>query len=522
VSKSNNTDAPALCPRDGRPLIAVRDDERFFECFCGFRWDAHLSREAEPGEVEGDATIEAAERWLADDDLLGRLVEAITAPGTPDELVGEEDTAAQLLLCLLRGLSVEVRGNSGAGKNALANHVLSIFPPSWVLRVNGLSDKAIRYLDEDIRILYITERRGLQSGKRDEESTAEYDVKVGISEGEISVTTVERDEETGHNKSVTLRHKVGSFVFTTTELTSPPELENRLVVLNVDDSPAQNERVRDFQLTQARTPSWEKRDAEKLRAVARKALELIASEAPGEVVLPYGESLKPLFRVEDSAVRRHTLKIRALVEASARLHYRQRQIIEGPGGKRAVVASPLDFGIILYVSLKSFTAMLGALPEKANQVLGLAHALEGAHLPITTSNLLLRALDSQVYLSRRTIQKGVGYLSERGILAPTGERVGRSPIYALQGGGRPFAIQPDALIRATWAEAAPYTSTGRAGAMSTGLDLNAAERPAGSEDAGHPQAPILGSDGIAHARTGGTEAPLGEPQPPGPQGEGGP
>jgi hypothetical protein len=151
-------------------------------------------------------------------------------------------------------------------------------------------------------------------------------------------------------------------------------------------------------------------------------------------------------------------------------------------------------------------------------VLKLARALEEAHLPITTVALLLRARDFQVFLSKRTIQKAVSYLSERAILAPTGERQGRALIYSLQGGGRTFAIQPDALIRAAWVESAPYTSTGRAGAMSTGLDLNAAERPAGSEDAGHPPAPILGSDSIAHARTGGIEAPLGEPQPPTPQG----
>jgi hypothetical protein len=460
------------CPRDGKPLVGVGNEERFLECsgLCGFGWDSFLSKEVTTIEVEPspvtseqmaevlNPTSKKANRthedlavgWLGDPALLGLLCDAITIPGSADELVGEDDSAAELLLVLMAELSAEIRGDSGAGKSALAEHVLSIFPEGWVWKMGGLTDKAVRYLPDDIRIMYIAERRGMESGKRDEETTAAYDVKLGISDKEISVAIPEKDPDTERFVTQVYRHKVGSFVLTTTEITAPPQLENRLVVLYVKDDVQQNELVRDQQLSQAEVPSWDKRDPSDVRGIAREVIELVFTDAPEEVILPFAEALKPLLRVEEASVRRHTPKVRDLIKASAKLHYQQREIITGPNGEKAVVASPADLAFVLYTSLRSFESMLGSMPEKAAKVLQLSAEVESSGNDVTTGNLLLRAKDKKINLGKRTVQAAVKFLNERGNLIPTGEKVGRYPIYQVQGRDSPLLIEPDVLIRNAW------------------------------------------------------------------------
>ncbi|MDG6910773.1 MAG: hypothetical protein JRN18_00285 [Nitrososphaerota archaeon] len=436
------------CPRDGKVLVAVADG-RYLECFCGYKFDTYLSQEVAEvprAEVPDDVTAEAR-AWLKDPSLVGYLADAIAGEGSEKPLLGEDDTAVQMLLTLLAKGSVEIRGQTGAGKNTLADHVLTIFPRDWWRKVGGLTDKSLRYLPEGVKILYVTERRGMESGRNNEETTAEYDVKVGISEGEISVATTERDPETNQFTTTFRKVEIESFVFTTTEVNATPELENRLTVLNVRDDSGQNAIVRDAQLEAAGRFSWEKRDITRIRAVAAQALQIVRDEGPEEAIVPYAQALTPILSVESSVVRRNTPKVLDLVKSSAKLHFLQRE--RTPDG-RGVVAATEDLAIALYTGRRSLAAILSAIPEKAGIVWEICKGIAKGQGDISVENILLNAgLKRPELGSRVTVRKAVRFLADRGVLTERVEREGRAhaKLYDLQAWESPLVIEIDRLLR---------------------------------------------------------------------------
>lgn len=481
-------ETPKLCPKCGQAAVKVdwqgENAPLTYGCLgCGWR--------------EGDAE---ADRWLKDPALLGYLEDAICAPGSDKPLVGESDNAIQLLLTLVGKGSVEVRGLTGAGKNTLADHVLAIFPrESWV-KVGGLTDKSLRYLKDNVKILYVTERRGIKSGQPGEESTAEYDVKVGISEGEISVAVTEKNPETNEFETRFRKVLIESFVFTTTEVDAPPELENRLTILNVRDDIDQNRLVRDIQLTGAQRFAWQKTDyAAKQAAAARVLTEVL--DAPTDIIIPYADILKPILSVESSVVRRNTPKILDLVKACARLYHKQRCIVEGPNGARGIVATPEDLALVLYTGERSLSAVLSAIPEKVALVLEVCKRLNQAlgAIPITTENITLNLTPAEKTRlgSTRTIQRGVRALAERGVLVPTDNKEGRHRVYSLENGTNPLVIDIPALLRSAWNAYALYTPSLSLVAEQTEPEIGDRERQAAKITDSRPLSPISSPDSSA-------------------------
>jgi len=394
--------------------------------------------------------------WLRDPSLLGYLEDAISAPRSERPLLGESDTAVQMLLTLLAKGSIEIRGQTGSGKNTLADHVLTVFPRDWWVKVGGLTDKSLRYLPDDVKILYITERRGMESGNRNEESTAEYDIKLGISEGEITVLVTERNEETKRMETHIRRVSIESFVFTTTEVSAPPELENRLTVLNVRDDAIQNRVVRDAQLDAAVSFSWEKDKPDRDRLVAARALEYVRKEGPREAIVPFARALAPILSVESSIVRRNTPKILDLVKACAKLHYLQRE--RTPDGQ-GVIAQPEDLALVLYTGQRSLAAILSAVPEKAALVWDICKKIATSKGDISVESILLNADERKAQLgTRSTVRKAVRFLADRGVLTQRNEKEGHAKMYDLQCWDAPLVIEIDALLREAVREYDEYVS----------------------------------------------------------------
>ncbi|MDG6981212.1 MAG: hypothetical protein JRN51_08915 [Nitrososphaerota archaeon] len=377
-----------------------------------------------------------AQAWLQDQALIARIEDAIVAPKSKKPLLGENDNALQLLLTLLAKGSVEVRGQTAAGKNTLAEAVLSVFPRTDWVKVGGLTDKSLRYLDENVKILYVTERRGMESGVRGEETTSEYDAKLGISEGEITVAVTEKDTETGQLHTSFRRVSIESFIWTTTEIAAPPELENRISAVYVRDDTEQNALVRDKQLELATRLPWELVDQAPARATAASCLELVRKEAPQAVIVPYSSALRQILLKENSIVRRNTPKILNLIKACTRLYYKQRQTIEGPNGEKVLVADLLDLALVLSITHRSMASTLSAVPEKAGVVLGIIRAIQ-PEAEITIENVRLNVGDKAPRIGNmKNIRAAFGVLKELGLIIETGERKGR-------GGAKIYALNPD-------------------------------------------------------------------------------
>ena len=478
------------CPRCGRALILLRRSEEgaaTFECFCGWADDPSLG-------------------WLEHPGLLFLIQEAITAPHSVNHLIGEDDNVVQLLLTILAGQSVEVRGQTSSGKNSLVDHVLSVFPRNEWVKVGGLTDKALRYLDESVTILYITERRGMQSGKLNEETTAEYDVKLAISEGEVSVAVTQWDTEAKKFATQFRSISIQVFIFTTTEISAPSELENRISVLNVRDDTAQNILVRDLQLDDAARPPWDLKDPAPDRIIASRALERVRREAPKHVVVPFARALVPILSTESSVVRRNTPRILNLVKACARLHYRQRPVFHGPNGEIATIATPTDLALVLYTGERSLRDVLSRVPAKAAIVLQIIkEVLVPAKLPITTENIKLNAGSRKSEIGAiRTVQASVRILRERGVLIEVNQE-GHAKVYEFQGEADTFINidVPSILAEATaqydgWCRIHPTVAFG---VSPTEADNGAGGRIA-SQDAADLRSAVTPEAGLSAQQTG--------------------
>jgi len=275
------------------------------------------------------------------------------------DIVREDKNKVLIPLLEFGKLSFEVTGDSASGKNTLVDRCLLCVPSEWYDKITGLSDKAIRYMPKDLRTLYIAERRGLQTG---EESTAEYDVKVGISEGKIEIRVVTKNE---HGEFVLQKKStvIENFILTSTEIAPPPELENRIYNICSDESVKQNEMVRDRQLEDAAKPPSQKLDTSSQKRLLRCVFSILDKESPQDFAIPYAPLLKALLPATDVSIRRHTPKLLNLIGSIAKIYHRQLPIVED-NGRRVVIATPEIFWLAWRIGDEAITGAVAGLTER--------------------------------------------------------------------------------------------------------------------------------------------------------------
>lgn len=263
-----------------------------------------------------DAERAQAMAMLCDRELLGRVVDDLGALG----VVGE---TTNLLVCFLATISrlcerpfgVVVQSSSAAGKSTLTDAVCSLVPPEDLVTLSAITSQALYYLgsgDLSRKVLSVAEERGA--------SRAAYALKLLVSEGRLSIATTGKDRASG--RLATTHYEVAgpvALVMTTTSTEIDPELENRLVVLGVDESAAQTEAIVSAQRRGATLEGLvarTTRDAVRQRhANAQRLL------APLPVVIPELASHIP---ATATRYRRDHAKLLWIIAALAVLHQHQR------------------------------------------------------------------------------------------------------------------------------------------------------------------------------------------------------
>lgn len=359
---------------------------------------------------------------LEDPALLFKIKEAGLMEKSDTALINEGNNLLHLILLILAKESVEVGGLTSAGKNDLVDHALNLIPKEWWEKITGTSDKALRYLPEKLRILYVAERRGLRTG---EESSAEYDMKVAISEGKLRILITEKDSE-GKFKAKIKEVEIGQFILTSTDVEAPPELENRLHRMKVRDDPEQNVKVRDHILEDAEVLPWKKKDYSEDQAVIREVMTKVDAEAPENVVIKYAGELKGILETSEPRVRRNTKKILALIKACARLYYQMRPIVKGPNGERVLYSLPEDFWLVWQIGKESLIQTLSGVSEQLKEAVELCGGLYMAKQDITSRHLLDKAREEKKYSisALNTAKNRLDALERRGILAKSYDESG--------------------------------------------------------------------------------------------------
>jgi DNA primase len=278
--------------------------------------------ETQTHELTTEEQAEALE-LLQSKDLLKRITEAYDKAG----IVGEKtNKLAAYLACVSRKLSrplaVIIQSTSAAGKSALMDAVLSFFPAEEQIKYSAMTGQSLYYLGETNlkhKILAIVEEEGAEK--------ASYALKLLQSEGELTIASTGKDPHSGRMETQEY-HVEGpvAICLTTTSIDIDEELMNRCLVLTVDESKAQTERIHQLQ-REART--IEGLRLKKHRATVLKLMQnLQRLIKPVEIINPWANQLT--FTTERTRTRRDHEKYLTLIETVTLLHQHQRPLENDP------------------------------------------------------------------------------------------------------------------------------------------------------------------------------------------------
>jgi hypothetical protein len=324
------------------------------------------------------------------------------------DIVGENKNKVLIPVLEFGKLSFEITGKYGSGKSELVKRCLECFPAEWYLMTTGVTDKALRWLGDYQRTLVIAERKGIKGGE--EESTAEYDIKVGISEGEIKIIYPEKGPD-GKIRAAVKRTKVDNFIFTSTDVTPPEELENRIFNLVSDESEEQNIRFLKWASEEAAKFKAERasEEAKKAKKILRYLFAKVDKEAPNDYVIPWLSLVAEKLFVpyaNDSAIRRQFYKLRDLIGAAARLFYKKLPVIEGH-----LVVSPEVFWYVWQIADEAIFTELARMNQRQLKAWQDLQRLFSEYETLST-NQIMEAIG---YSRKKTIEF-LKFFQERGLV----------------------------------------------------------------------------------------------------------
>jgi DNA primase catalytic core len=256
---------------------------------------------------------------LKDPRLLDRIVEDFERVGiigeATNKLVGY---LAAVSRKLDEPLAILIQSSSAAGKSALMDAILSLVPDEDVERYTAMTGQALFYMIDtklSHKVLAIAEVEGAER--------AGYAIKMLQSEGKISIATTIKDPQTG--LMVTKKNEVEgpvALVLTTTDVAIDEELQNRALVLTVDEERCQ---TRAIHQVQRRAHTLEgllaRQDRAGVISLHQNAQRLLR---PLLVVNPYADRLT--FADTKLRTRRDHVKYLTLIRAVALLHQYQRPV----------------------------------------------------------------------------------------------------------------------------------------------------------------------------------------------------
>jgi DNA-binding transcriptional ArsR family regulator len=351
----------------------------------------------EPVQMAGPER-QAALELLRSPRLMERIPQDLAACG----LVGE--TVNKLVAYLAatsrkldQPLAILVQSSSAAGKTSLMDAVLAMMPEEERLKYSAVTGQSLFYLgDQDLKhkILAIVEGEGA--------SRAAYALKLLQSEGELTIASTGKNPETGELQAQTYRVEGPVALFsTTTAADIDPELQNRCLVLAIDEDRAQTQAIHRAQRERRTLAGLIARvEREELRAVHRNAQRLLR---PLAVLNPYA----PVLTFPDSAtrLRRDHEKYLTLIDVIALLHQYQREPkLMSRRGKpiEYVEATLADIAAANELAHEVLGRSLDELPPQTRRVLGLLDRFVAAR---AQAQGVERA---QVRFSRRELREATG------------------------------------------------------------------------------------------------------------------
>ncbi|NIO79565.1 MAG: toprim domain-containing protein [Candidatus Aminicenantes bacterium] len=252
-------------------------------------------------------------------DLLERIVRDFEKCG----VVGEQTNKlvgylAAVSRKLESPLAILIQSSSAAGKTWLMEAVLSFMPEEERIKYSAMTGQSLFYMGETNikhKILAIVEEEGAERTR--------YALKLLQSEGELSIASTGKDPITGHLTTKEYRVEGPVMIFsTTTNIDIDEELQNRCIILTVDESREQTRAIHQMQRERRTFEGLRlKKEKDNILELHRNAQRLLR---PLFIINPYARRLT--FLDDKTRTRRDHEKYLSLIDSIAFLHQYQRQI----------------------------------------------------------------------------------------------------------------------------------------------------------------------------------------------------
>jgi hypothetical protein len=272
--------------------------------------------------------------------------------------------------------------------------ILALMPEEERIKYSAVTGQSLFYVgDRDLKhkVLAIVEEEGA--------SRAAYALKLLQSEGELVIASTGKDPETGELKAQEYRVEGPVMLFTTTTAADiDPELQNRCLVLAIDEGREQTKAIHAVQR--------QKRTLEGLIARARKAEILAVHRNAQRLLRPLGvlNPYAPRLTFPDTAtrLRRDHEKYLTLIDTIALLHQCQRPVKTATeAGKpiEYVEATLDDIALANELAHEVLGRSLDELPPQTRRVLTLLDRF------VAERARAIGAERSQVRFSRRALRE---------------------------------------------------------------------------------------------------------------------
>jgi hypothetical protein len=251
-------------------------------------------------------------------------------------VVGEERNGATAYLSITsrflpKPVSVAIKGDSSSGKSHTVEQTVRFFPPTAVIVMTAMSERALIYMKEDYkhRTLILYEAVALREGV--ENNLTAYFVRSLLSEGRVDYPVTVRDKDGNWTTKTIVKEGPTNIVLTTTATRLHGENETRLLSLPTNDSQQQTREVLLRLADEPESPDlgeWHQ-------------LQQWLRTAKHQVAIPYARSLAEQIPPVAVRLRRDFTAILNLIRAHAILH----QLNRGSAGER-IVASVDDYEVV--------------------------------------------------------------------------------------------------------------------------------------------------------------------------------
>ncbi|MCF6312419.1 MAG: CHC2 zinc finger domain-containing protein [Verrucomicrobiales bacterium] len=381
-------------------------------------------------KLSAEEEAEAKELLQAPD-----LIQQLTAKFASAGLVGEQtNVLASYLACssrkLDKPLAIIIQSTSAAGKSALMEAVLSFFPSEEQIKYSAMTGQSLYYLGEKNlkhKILAIVEEEGAEK--------ASYALKLLQSEGELTIASTGKDANTGRMETQEY-HVEGpvAIILTTTSIDIDEELMNRCLVLTVDESKEQTERIHEMQ-RKARTLEGlriKKRRA-KILTLLQNAQRLLN---PVAIINPFADELT--FTAERTRTRRDHEKYLTLIEAVTLLHQHQRPLEDDAEAGPHIKSTLEDIEVANKIAPEVLGRSLDELPPQSRRLLASIKSLVRAKMKE------LKIEQDLCHFSRRELRDFTNWSQTQ--IRRHLERLNDFEYIALRGGRNGVAIKYELLV----------------------------------------------------------------------------